>query len=425
MASTIKAAILQFAAIWWSPRFARAARRTMYSLRPAYPAPSNRTRQLLVDVSIVAAYDAGTGIQRVVRSLLAQLMQSPPVGFDVRPVCATRKSSYRYAGNFLAPQVASHASASDMRDIQVEHGDVFVGLDLTSRITPHRQRELLAWKKQGVRCAFVVYDLLPLQHPQWFTPRAQRAFRHWLSTLAVHADELWCISHTVATDTCALMPARFGLNDADIAIRSFDLGADTLDRVHVAMPSARPAPRHHYGRPLLLMVGTVEPRKGHAHVLDALETLWQSGRDLTLVIVGAQGWHVETVMRRLQGHVEIGRRLFWLPDVDDAQLETLYALADGLVMASEAEGFGLPIIEAARYGKPLFLRDLPVFREIAGKHATYFSARNRAALAREISNWVSRVAAGEAPTSEAIEPRTWAASADQFKTLVAMLAETR
>ncbi|AHI71965.1 glycosyl transferases group 1 family protein [Burkholderia thailandensis USAMRU Malaysia  len=429
LSRTLKAAVLQSAAIWGAPRLARAARRAVGACgREAACSPDAQRRQLLVDVSIIAAHDAGTGIQRVVRSLLTQLLRSPPDGFDVRPIRATRKTRYRYADRFLAPnagepqRTAPHAPGEIVR---VRNGDVFLGLDLTSRIVARRQRDLLAWKRQGVRCAFIVYDLLPLQHPHWFTPRARRSFRHWLSTLAVHADELWCISRTVARETGELMRRRFRLTSADIAIRSFDLGAETLGQAHAA-PASTPAqsgPCRGAARPLLLMVGTIEPRKGHAQVLDAFDALWRDGAEVTLVVVGAPGWHVEPIVQRLRRHVQNGKQLFWLHDADDVRLEALYAQADGLVMASEAEGFGLPIVEAARHGKPLFLRELDVFREVAGNHATYFRATDGGALARELSAWLARLAAGTAPTSTGIEPITWSASADQLKALVATLAE--
>ncbi|MBL3940675.1 glycosyltransferase family 4 protein, partial [Bacteroides thetaiotaomicron] len=74
-------------------------------------------------------------------------------------------------------------------------------------------------------------------------------------------------------------------------------------------------------------------------------------------------------------------RLNWLQDIDDAALADLYARVDGLLFASEGEGFGLPIVEAAQHGLPLLLRDLPVFREVAGEHATYFSASDGTGLA--------------------------------------------
>ncbi len=170
------------------------------------------------------------------------------------------------------------------------------------------------------------------------------------------------------------------------------------------------------------MVGTIEPRKAHAQVLDALDLLWDNGEQPTLVIVGKKGWHVDELVERLARHPQNGRSLFWLSEVDDAQLETFYTQADGLILASEAEGFGLPIIEAARHDKPLFLRDLPVFREVAGEHATYFSASDGHMLARQMSDWLTQLATGAAPRSGSIEPISWAASAKQLATFVIELA---
>ncbi|AKM01767.1 glycosyl transferase family 1 [Burkholderia pyrrocinia] len=404
--------------MWLSARRTPAARNAARALVPAHRVPARR-RQLLVDVSIIAVHDAGTGIQRVVRSLLTQLLLSPPAGFEVRPVWATRTIPFHYADHLLG--LAPYDTTPKGAPVDVANGDIFLGLDLTSRILPRRQHDLLAWRKQGVRCAFVVYDLLPLQHHRWFTPRAHRSFRHWLSTIAIHADEFWCISRTVASNVDILMQQRFGLARAEIPARWFELGADRLDRARVDEAASHSVSAR-FARPMLLMVGTIEPRKAHAQVLDALDLLWDNGEQPTLVIVGKKGWHVDELVERLARHPQNGRSLFWLSEVDDAQLETFYTQADGLILASEAEGFGLPIIEAARHDKPLFLRDLPVFREVAGEHATYFSASDGHMLARQMSDWLTQLATGAAPRSGSIEPISWAASAKQLATFVIELA---
>ncbi|MFN0630266.1 glycosyltransferase, partial [Bacillus anthracis] len=60
-------------------------------------------------------------------------------------------------------------------------------------------------------------------------------------------------------------------------------------------------------RPSFLMVGTLEPRKGHAQVLDAFENLWKGGANLNLVIVGKVGWMVDLLVQRLCSHPELGK----------------------------------------------------------------------------------------------------------------------
>ncbi|MFL9992603.1 glycosyltransferase family 1 protein [Paraburkholderia sediminicola] len=388
-------------------------------LQPTIDSKRLRPRQLLVDVSIIASHDAGTGIQRVVRSLLLQLLAHPPVGFEIRPVQATRKRPYRYADAYLH-SLTSSAPAHDGDKVSVANGDIFLGLDLASRIAPRRQLDLLRWRTKGVRCAFVVYDLLPALHPHWFTPRARRSFRHWLSTLAVHADTLLCISNSVSSEVQSYMKHRFGLMASDFSIRWFHLGAD-LPSSQALKPGTSSLSNDAYSAPdrrTVLMVGTVEPRKGHGQVLDAFELLWAAGANTMLVISGRQGWQVDSLVERLTRHPELGKRLHWLVGIADAQLAHLYSELDGLIMASEAEGFGLPLVEAAQYGMPIFARKLPVFCEVASEHATYFDAKDDGELALQLAGWISKLEDGSAPRSDAILPLTWSASAEQLKALI-------
>lgn len=162
------------------------------------------------------------------------------------------------------------------------------------------------------------------------------------------------------------------------------------------------------------MVGTIEPRKGYSQALSAFDALWQQNVQVNLVIVGKMGWKVDELASRLRQHPEAGVRLHWFDDVDDHQLLQLYNITDGLLMASEGEGFGLPVIEAARFNKPLLLRDIPVFREIAGIAAEYFTGTEPDALALALRNWLSLISAGKVPASRTIKCQNWAESTAQL-----------
>jgi len=155
------------------------------------------------------------------------------------------------------------------------------------------------------------------------------------------------------------------------------------------------------------MVGTLEPRKGHAQTLDAFEALWAEGVDVNLAIVGKEGWLVDDLAKRLRGHKERGKRLFWLEGVSDEYLERAYAASVCLIAASRGEGFGLPLIEAAQYKLPIMARDIPVFREVAGEHAFFFSASDGTELAAEVQKWLALYRDGRHPTSDAMPRLTW------------------
>jgi glycosyltransferase involved in cell wall biosynthesis len=120
------------------------------------------------------------------------------------------------------------------------------------------------------------------------------------------------------------------------------------------------------------MAGTLEPRKWQAFVIDAFELLLKRDLVASLVIVGKQGWMVETLVERMGYHPELDKRLFWFESISDEQLEAACVSSACLIAASCCEGFCLPLFEAAQHKLPIIPRDIPVVREVAG--STLFSS---------------------------------------------------
>ena len=122
------------------------------------------------------------------------------------------------------------------------------------------------------------------------------------------------------------------------------------------------------------MVSTIEPRKKYDETLLQFERIWGKRDDINLIIVGKVGWNVEELELKIKNHPRRMTNLHFLNNVSDAELNYLYKNCDVFLFSSEIEGFGLGIVEAARFGTPLLLRDNSVFREIASDYATYFNA---------------------------------------------------
>jgi alpha-1,2-rhamnosyltransferase len=134
-------------------------------------------------------------------------------------------------------------------------------------------------------------------------------------------------------------------------------------------------------KPVYLAVGTLEPRKNHAYLLEVFQSLWNEGSFATLLIIGRVGWMSEELLETIRHHPKIGQQLFFMDDIDDAELDYCYTHARALLAPAIVEGFGLPIIEALSKGLPVFASDIPVFHEVAGMHATYFDYTTVASLA--------------------------------------------
>jgi len=385
----------------------------------AFDLPAIRAPQLLVDVSVLARQDLKTGIERVVRAVLRRLLEHPPNGVRVEPVVA-RDDRYVYARAFTCRWLGLAEVLPDGDPIDVARGDVFLGLDWAADIVPRQQQALARYRAMGLEIAFVVYDLLPLLHPHNYPPGIEEMQRTWLTSIAAVADGLVCISRSVESELLDWL-YRFGpARDAPLGVGAFRLGADIERSVPTSGDPNEGAKllARMDASPTAVMVGTVEPRKGHRQVVAAFEQLWREGIELDLVIVGKQGWMVEDLASALHAHPERNRRVFWVESASDAMLDRLYARARLLIAASVGEGFGLPLVEAARNAVPIVARDLPVFREVAGEHAHYFSGMSADDLARALKAWLELHRAGRHPRSDGLPLVTWAESTDELLEVV-------
>lgn len=377
-------------------------RRSLASGRAPAAVAGKAAAQLLVDVSVIVRGDSRTGIQRVVRNLYVRLRQSLPPGWRVRPVAASRTEGYCYVPEtFLDMPLPAPMQAP----AEAAPGDTFLGLDLATATVPRRLAQLGRWKGAGVRQCFFVYDLLPVLAPAWFSRRTVRDFRRWLRAVAVLADEVYCISREVKADFDDWVRERHGLDARAVLSSVVSLGAD-LDVASLPQ-HADPSPEGSF----VLMVGTIEPRKGHGEALDAFEALWAAGDETRLVMAGRQGWMVEPLVARLRGHPEFGRRLHWIESPSDEALAALYRRAVGVLIASRGEGLGLPLLEAAYFGKPVLARGLPVFLEVAGGSVRFFDDEPGRPSALDVRRWLDAIDASPPAGTAAPECVTWDQSA--------------
>ena len=385
---------------------------TAMAIAQNHPEPRSE-KTLFVDVSELSQRDANTGVQRVTRGILKQLLENPPAGYVVEPVYGTpERPGYRYAKKFAQNFLQLQQTFAEERFIDARRGDIFLGLDLQHNVVARNRVYYPHLRDLGVKLYFVVHDLLPIQFPHYFRAGSADEHPRWLSVIS-QADGVVCVSRTVAdqyvdwleqSGVSRLRPLAIGWshNGADLPVAAMHSGPSQASQAALTALGSGPS---------FLTVGTIEPRKGYAQVLAAFETLWERGLDLRLVIVGRPGWLVEELLEKLRHHPKLGSLLFWLEDVSDADLERIYGACSCLIAASEGEGFGLPLIEAAQHKLPILARDIAVFREVAGAHASFFKGRTPEALAEAITEWLKLRAQNRHPHSEGMPWITWAQSA--------------
>ena len=329
------------------------------------PLPTQRPR-LLIDMTPTVRSGARTGIQRVVREIARQCALSG-LGAPI-----TIEDDGRFRRRYPVPGLSE--------EIEPMEGDILLLLDAAwneAALYPPAMRRV---KEKGGTSVVAVYDILPLLHPPLFNRKVGADFARWFDEIVRAADAAIAISRATAESVVDYLAAK--PSGKPLPVGWWRLGADFAKSAG-GTPSAK-ARRIAEGPPYFLSVGTLEPRKAYPTALGAFERLWAKGCDIGYTIVGRPGWNTTALQERLRGHAEAGRRLNWFDQASDADLHLLYAQARGTVNASVAEGFGLPVVEAAMHGAPVIASDIPIFREVGGTGARYFELLDPESLAAAI-----------------------------------------
>jgi glycosyltransferase involved in cell wall biosynthesis len=368
--------------------------------------------RLLVDCTWLSANQAHTGIQRVVRRVLQALPEvARGLYSDVRVVRLVGAVLHSASG--LEQELLGRTPPLHNGPIPVCDNDVLLMLDSSWEAYPSYATVFAQVRARAGRIVTVVYDTIPVRHPQFCHPGLPPVFTRWLQLAVLHSDGVMCISRAVREDLSQLIE-ECGWPHGELGLADFVLGSDLPDAEGgIAQRSALPFEVH--GR-LFSCVSTLEPRKGHDTLLAAFDRLWEVNTDATLCLVGKQGWNVAALVAAVRGHPEFGRRLIWLDSADDALLQAVYGASDALLFASRSEGFGLGIVEAARFGVPVVCSDIPVFREVARGGARYVPVGDADAWAEAIGQ---AVAGDRLPDPREVNVIEWRQSAQTLASCVA------
>ena len=364
---------------------------------------------LYLSLGSLPFYDNRSGIPRVAKNLCREGLRQDAIKFvPVYPDPVT--GVYRRADSWCAKQgwLTDKANVVD-EEISVRPGDWLVQTMINANALEFDAAYLASFRQAGGRLGAILHDIIAEEHPEFFKPRDGLLFSKWLR-LIVSYDGIFAISKATE-DAFKAWLKRTNL-DSSVQIVHFHLGAD-FKKPQENMCNCLPA--QITARPFFLQVSTLEPRKGYEQLLSSFEVLWASGVEVNLVIVGRRGWMMSKFVRRMKNHPALNKNLFWFAGASDDELLSLYKLATGVVVASEAEGFGLSVAEGLWHGKPVIARDIPVFREIGNEGLIYFSGMSSEAIANAV-----RIVLHRDPSKSIFKPKTltWAESFANFAQLL-------
>lgn len=404
-----------------------------------------RSVRYYVDCTETVCCGLNTGIQRTVRNIIArQSLIRERTGLEVIPVLSFEGTFYRYCADrdrkIFAPLVSRILGAG--RDI-VDRLFFRKKVNIDSfALSPAGSQQPLVWEQAHRRivgsfrkvipslfhCAFwldngidfygkaeiadkdvifypdafwyrstyltftryralkilLLHDIIPLAAPADCDPLYSFSFQRNLAGIVRELDgivtiscsELVQIERYLDTMNCRRPLLNYNYWGADF------LSAETEQIVSEGF-------RHAFAAmSVFVMVGSIEPRKNYKVVLDAFDEFWRQGGIASLCVIGKTTSHCLDVKQRIDRHEYLGSKLFRFENVTDAELAYGYQNCAALVFASRAEGFGLPLVEAMWYGRPVIASDIPVFREIGGDYPRYFDLEDVQELVQQLHETV-------------------------------------
>ena len=266
---------------------------------------------------------------------------------------------------------------------EFEPGSIFLDMESGWFSEINRHVFLPALKKNNISSMVVQYDLLPIIHPLYFPVDTRQRFSEYFAAHLENESVFICISENTERDLKRHVAEKHG--DRRITTERIVLGADFAKTSPISERRPQVLPEGRY----ILSVGTIEPRKNYDFLLSVYDRIIDRFPDVTLAIVGKEGWQSSGFIRRLQSHRLFHRKLFWLEGVDDHTLSSLYRNASLGIVPSLYEGYGLPVAESLRNGCVTLSSNGGSLPEVGGDYVDYFDPWNEEELVRLITEYLS------------------------------------
>ena len=382
-------------------------------LRRTMPPVRVLTGTVVVDVHHTARTGLATGIQRVVRKTIAEW----DAKHDITLVGWNTALTSLRALSALESQNALHGTAPNAHPDAV--GEVLIPWKCDYilpelAIEDDRTARIAAMAEfSGNTAVLIGFDCVPLTSAETIGAGMGAGFSRNL-VAAAHFSKIATISAAAAMEYSGwrTMLGSAGLTGPHI--QPVFLPADAGDVSDAEIAAARAALATD-DLPLLLCVGSHEPRKNHLSVLTAAELLWKQGKEFSLAFVGGNAWGSELFQLQLAALKKNGRPVQTVSAITDALLWGGYRAARCTVFPSLNEGFGLPVAESLAVGTPVITSNYGSMAEIAvGGGALLIDPRDEDDLAAGIERVLFDDSVNDRLRAEASvrSVRTWANYAD-------------
>ncbi|MBR2066725.1 MAG: glycosyltransferase family 4 protein [Solobacterium sp.] len=348
-------------------------------------------RRIIIDVTILLRTQRVTGIQRVVRNVVLEMLKLKEeridlIAYSTKDDCFYRIDKKKFQQHYGIKEGINKTIlfTKERYDLDALNEDYLL-YDLDAVWTsPYPRMELYPrLKEKGVGVVVFVHDLIPIYYPDYCDNASTNQFMGYIGATIQYADYIITSTQSVL-DSINELCQSIGIEKVKGGYSW--LGSDFKDRANDEVDKDIQAAIE--GKKYILSVGTIEPRKNGLFLIDALEEKL-ADENIALVFVGAIGWKADAIMERINEHPLKDKLLFHFRGVSDASLKYLYEHALCVAFPSYEEGFGLPIIEAFERGTPVIASDRPVLMEVGKGLAEHFPLNDIEAFSKLVLQYAN------------------------------------
>ncbi len=224
-----------------------------------------------------------------------------------------------------------------------------------------------------------VMDVSYMFYPELFRRNDLYQLKNWTAYSVKNAKKVITISESTKSDIIK----EYRVDGSKVAVIYPGIKQESRTRHKMSLLESK----YNLNSDFVLFVGTLQPRKNIVRLIEAFKKVLPKYKRLKLVIVGKKGWLYEEILAAPEklGIEDSVRFLDFVPDED---LPSFYENAKCYVLPSLYEGFGLPVLEAMKYGCPVVTSNVSSLPEAGGDAAIYFDPYDTDDIAKKISEVV-------------------------------------
>ena len=228
-----------------------------------------------------------------------------------------------------------------------------------------------------------VHDIIAVLFGKDIPFFSRQFFAHWMPYSYRYANKIICVSEHTKKDLVKYLH----IDESKIVVIP-EAAGEEYQPVRDKKKIAQVLNKYKIGKPFILHIGTLNPRKNLSFLIDVFSKVRQTLPDIQLVITGKKGWYYENLFELVE-KLGLQKDVIFTGYIEDCEAPVLYSAATVYAFPSLYEGFGLPPLEAMACGTPVVASNMSSIPEVMGNAGILLSPTDKIGWVSALQNVLS------------------------------------